>query len=221
MLNEKEQFDMEAEFMDRVFYKYMIMLSIYKKKKDDIKEGMPDYMFSVCGEYCKDCATGISLNGFLNKWKIFINNREDLLHYKEYITGKLTEYIDNIIIRFSYYDNCSLRDLCGCVNYNREIKENKIWKDYIEDTKGTGVSGYIVLDNLQMISIHCNSSDEYKNKFKNSLKWRTDLNKYLGLLREHLNYFKRVPHKNYRDNILIPLIFATNNDCVKNIIQYL
>lgn len=226
---ETNLFNKECEFMDRIFYKYQTMRSIYKKKREEMKSEMPEYMSCVCGIYCKDCAEIMSLNGFLNKWRVFINNREEFLYYKEYIVSMMIKTIENITERFSYYqERISLGYLCGCKDYDRYDKENIEWDKYIRETNGQGNEGYIIIDNLssnsrlskERIKITCNTSDEFKSEFKRSLIWRNDLNNELDILKKHLKYFKIIPHNSYR-NILVKITLVTNSDCVKNIIEYL
>lgn len=203
----KALFDNDAEFMDRIFYRFMVFNAISIKVRDNIRQGMPDYLLDICGIYCKDCTTVMALNRFLDKWKIYINNEEHFLTYKEYIIGKISETINQIKERYDSFDDTSFKHLCGCTNFDRGIEEDILWRNHMQSYKH-GV-------------ITSSSHEEYKNIFEGSLAWRNDLNKHLNKLNSHLDYFKRVPHKVYRDNILVPLTFATNSDCVNTIIGFL
>lgn len=224
----KATFDLEAESMDKVFYKYMLFNAISKKMQNDIRYGMPDYLSVICGTYCKNCATIICLNKFLDKWRVFINNQDELLGYREYITDKILETIYEINeifghnIRFNNEMFLRFPHLCGCSNFNRYIKEGNIWNNHIRSYKGGKFEGFIIDEHNNISTVICNTHDEYKNIFESKLfSWRNDLNKNLKHLLLHKDYFKRIPHKVYRDNILIPLTFVLNRDCVNIIIEFL
>ena len=222
----KATLDLEAEIMDRIFYRYMVFNAISKKMRNDIRDGIPDYLSDICGTYCKECATIMCLNKFLDKWRVFINSHEELLGYREYITDKISETINEINERLSYdsfHDEMFLRfpGLCGCTNFNRYVKETTLWNNHIKTYKSGKFEGLIIDEDNKVSTVICNTHDEYKNIFDSTLFWRNDLNKHLKHLLLHHDYFKRLPHKVYRDNILLPLTFALNSDCVNIIIGFL
>jgi hypothetical protein len=222
----KATLDLEAEFMDRIFYRYMVFNAISKKMRNDIRDGMPDYLTDVCGIYCKTCATIIGLNKFLDKWRIFINTHEELLGYREYITDKILETINEVKERLSYdsfHDELflSFPGLCGCSNFNRYLEETTLWNNHVRTYKAGGTfEGFIIDESSNLYCVTCNTHNEYKNIFEDTLSWRNDLNKQLKHLLSHQDYFKQVPHKVYRD-ILIPLTFSLNKDCVNIITGFL
>lgn len=189
----KSLFDYEAESLSRVFYTY---LSLYSTMSCKLKDSpLCEYMDKICSKYCYDCSVIMSLNLFLSKWEHMINNSDEYLHYKEYISGKILQCIRDMSERFSFSTN-KFEYLCGCINWSKSYEEDKEWESFENKT----------------------AENEYIFIEKNS--WRNDLKKHLIELNNHLKYLKK-PHIVYRNNILVPLIMRLNNDCVNNIIEYL
>lgn len=200
----KEMFDYESAELDTVFYNYMnIITHTLRQSKVDSREKQPVQPLSiymkVCHKFCYDCSVVMCLNLFLTKWRDFINNNEDCLHYREYILGKSQQCIRDLNERFSF-SKYRFNELCGCTDDLRSSIKEIQWTEYISRN---------VID------------EDYEIQFEKSLSWQNNLGSHMRELNKHLNYFKQVPHKVYRNNILVPLVFKLNNDCVGNIIQYL
>jgi hypothetical protein len=197
-------FDIEASFLDRVFYNYLQLnlvsqniLSGRQYNKFNISEEMikQEYIINICSKYCYDCSVIMTLNIFLDKWKKIINNNDGYLYYKEYIFGRILICITSLNERFDF-EKISLNGeynkyyyLCGCIDYDRHMREN------------------------------ISQQNETEEQIYKKISWKNDLKSHLIDLNKHLLYLK-TPHNVYR-NILIKLTFRLNKDCVSNIIEYL
>lgn len=195
-----QKFNQETNCLNRLFSRQLQSAAYSDEMKNQFINGMPDYMIKSVNNCCYDCCYIISLNEYLNRWRVYINNNNDLIGNIEDIRHKISQCKSIINNKFELIGDEKYWFLCGCSDLNKQIEEDVAYENYLE------------------INQH---DEEFEERHKKTMAWRTDFYKHLYDLDQHLHYFVKIPHKVYRDSILFELMTATNMDCVNKILEYL
>ena len=195
-----EKFNQETECLNRIFSRKIRSSAYTDSMNIEFMKGMPFYMTNIFDNCCYDCCYIVILNEYLRRWRVYINNTSELIGYIDDMRHKFFQCKQILTNRFELIGDEPYWYMCGCSNFNRETDENVEYQNYLK-TK----------------CVDENFEEEYKER----ISWRTNYYKYLYKLDQHLHYFRTIPHKNYRDNILFELIGSTNIDCVNKILEYL
>lgn len=194
------EFNQETECLNRLFLRQIRSASYTVSMNIEFMREMPFYMRNIVDIYCYDCCYIIILNKYLHRWRDYINNTNNLIHHIDDMRHKISQSKQILTDRVELMSDEPHWHLCGCSNVDKEIDENAEYENY-----------------LRMKTL----DEKFEEEYKERISWRTNYYKYLYELDQHLHYFKTIPHKIYRDNILFELMSATNVDCVKKIIEYL
>lgn len=195
-----QHFGNETECLNRIFSRQIQSAAYSELMKFKFMNGMPDYMEKLANSYCYDCCYVVSLNEYLKRWRVFINNNSSLIGFVDDMRDKISQCKSIINNKYEFIGDEKFWYMCGCSDLDKQIEED------IEYEKK--------MDN--------NETDEiFELQYKERINWRINYYKQLYDLDQHLCYFQTIPHKNYRDNILFELMSATNEDCVNKILEYL
>lgn len=176
----------------------------------------------VGGYFSTQCTKLYALDNFLQR------NRTTVNRYHE--TNKIKTILRDIIckkIKDSIKTLHDMRDegqerLCGCCDLVRAEDEQLMISNCFDEGLGPG---YFVRDEhgyRQWISTPEISIEEFKRNLEfEKLRWRHDLQRLAQRFEDHLAYFKRVPHHNYRQAYLALSYSKINEDCAKNILSFL
>jgi hypothetical protein len=193
-------FNQETESLNRIFSRVIRSAADTDATKVEFMNGMPDYMKNLIDTLCYDCCYIISLNKYLNRWRVYINNNSELIGYIDNMREKISQCKSTINNKYEFIGHEHFWYMCGCGDLDKQIEEDVEYEKYVETNEISEEFEYI----------HCAR-----------MFWRTNYYKQLYELDQHLHYFKTIPHKNYRDNILFELMSATNEDSVNKILEYL
>lgn len=195
-----EKFNQETDCLNRIFSRQIQSAAYSDIMKQKFMKGMPSYMEKLANAYCYDCCYIISLNKYLKRWRVYINNNENLIKNITDVRYKISQCKSLINNKFEFIGDEKYWHLCGCSDLNKQIEEDVEYEKKLENNE---------LD------------EQFEEQHKERMSWRTDFYKILYELDQHLYYFKSIPHKTYRDNILFEIMSATNQDCVNEILKYL
>lgn len=193
-----DEFIKETRALERIFSRELNSMALTDVMKKEFENNTLPYK-NITIKYCYNCCCIITLNEYLKKWKIYINNNIKLVNEIDALRKKKL-FCENLIKdRFELLQDENNWNLCGCSDFNREQEEIYYYNKYLKDKK-----------NIQL-----------ENEYMKKIIWRTNYITELVELENQIDYFKRIPHKVYRDNILFELMTATNMDCVSKILEYL
>lgn len=195
-----EKFNQETECLNWLYSRPIRSAAYTDCMNIEFMRGMPFYMTSIVDNYCYDCCCIIGLNKYLTRWRVYINNTNELIGYIDVMRHKISQCKNILTNRFELMGDNQYWHLCGCSNLNKEMDEIVEYENY-----------------LRLKSV----DEKFEEGYKERISWRTNYYKCLYELDQHLHYFRVIPHKNYRDNILFELMSATNIDCVNKILEYL
>ena len=193
-------FNQETECLNRLFTRKIRSAAYTDSMNIEFMSDMPFYMTKIVDNYCYDCCYIIVLNKYLIRWRVYINNTTELISYIDVMRHKILQCKTIINNKFEFIGDEKYWYLCGCSELDKQIEEDAEYQKYVETNE---------------------IDEDFEQQHKERMSWRTDFYKELYNLDQHLYYFKNIPHKSYRDNILFELMTATNSDCVNNIIKYL
>jgi hypothetical protein len=200
----RETFTKETNCLYRILYNYIESSAFNIKMSDDFKKDMPSYMLNMSDKYCYDCASICILNEYLNRWRVYINNKEDLVGFKYEILKNVSDAKKSINERFIFMGNEKYWYLCGCSNKEKMYVEDFILQEYIKNNK----------EDLTLV-------EDFEREHKINMNWRTNFYTELYNLDQHIHYYKTTPHTVYRGKVLSWIIEKTNNDCSGGILEYL
>jgi hypothetical protein len=149
----------------------------------------------------RDCCTLIIVKCYLDLWCKYINEKTESDRLKTSLLLTLERVIMKIPTRpttLEYVDT-----VCGCDDNERAQEE---------DSK-RNIMEY---------------SQEYPYEFEDEIRileekhnsWRHNLDSVGTSISKHIQYLKRVPHRNYR-NVFFPLASVLGQDCAKNVLSFL
>lgn len=200
----RDAFIRDSNCLYRILNNYMDSQAINYKVRDDFKKDMPLYMLNMSEKYCYDCASICVLNEYLKRWRVYINNKDDLVGFKYDILKNVYDAKKSINERFIFMGNEKNWHLCGCSNKKKMYEEDTILKEFIENNK----------DDLTVL-------EEFEREQAITMKWRTNFYTELYKLDMHIHYYKTTPHKVYRGRVLSWIVDKTNKDCSGGILEYL
>lgn len=201
----RNSFTNDTNCLYKILTRYIELSSFNVRVRDEFKKDMPLYMLSLINNHCYDCASICILNEYLKRWRVYINNNDDLVGFRYDILNLVSEAKKSINERFVFMGDKKYWYLCGCSDEKKMYSEDTILQEYIKNNK----------DNSSL------EEEEFEREHKLRMSWRTNFYTELYKLDQHIKYYKKTPHKVYRGTVLFGMIKKTNMDCSMTILEYL
>ena len=139
--------------------------------------------------YSVGCTIKFTINNFLMKWRKTVNSVEDM-HIKWLLMEKLEQCVAEIEDRLTW---AYWPDYCACHEPYTQVKEETIRDHFLSFGPG-------YLADRQWHFTPEVSREEFEARWQERKKtWTHSLPQLKDLLKDHLGYFKRVPHRFHQE----------------------